>query len=134
MALFMPVGLARIRFQCVMNASRSEGSRGMNAAMRFASVSFCCSKRMGRSLSARSRRIMGSGKVFLQNDASKTGDATRFYNEGAPTGQPDFSSRRFGLGEDILDTSVVKAKQTISSTEKLSAEPGRIAELMVSYC
>ena len=45
-----------------------------------------------------------------------------------------FLRARFGLGEDIVDTSVVKAKQTISSTEKLSAEPGRIAELMVSYC
>jgi hypothetical protein len=63
-----------------------------------------------------------------------------------------FLHARFGLGEDILkpyketldrwlwpdvlrkqDTSVVKAKQTISSYRKLSAEPGGIAELMVFY-
>jgi len=37
---------------------------------------------MGRSLSARSRRITASGKAFLQNDASTTGDASRFYNKG----------------------------------------------------
>jgi hypothetical protein len=44
-------------------------------------------KRMGRSLSARSRRITASGKAFLQNDASTTGDASRFYNKGGSANQ-----------------------------------------------
>jgi len=64
-----------------------------------------------------------------------------------------FLHARFGLGEDILkpyketldrwlwpdvlrnqDTSVVKAKQAISSYKKAVGEPGGLAELMVFYC
>src|SRR5215469_12221849 len=65
-----------------MNASRSEGSRERKAAMRLASGSFWCSKRMGRSLSVISRWIMAWGKALLQNDALTTGDVSPFYNEG----------------------------------------------------
>ena len=64
-----------------------------------------------------------------------------------------FLHARFGLGEDILkpyketldrwlwpdvlrnqDTSVVKAKQAISSYKKAVGEPVGLAELMVFYC
>ena len=64
-----------------------------------------------------------------------------------------FLHARFGLGEDILkpyketldrwlwpdvlrnqDTSVVKAKQAISSYKKAVGEPGGLAERMVFYC
>ena len=64
-----------------------------------------------------------------------------------------FLHARFGLGEDILapyketikrclwpcalrnqNTSVVRAKQAISSYKKASGEPARLAELMVFYC
>jgi hypothetical protein len=64
-----------------------------------------------------------------------------------------FLHARFGLGEDILksytetldrrlwpdvlrnqDTSVVKAKQAISSYKKAVGEPAGLAELMVFYC
>ncbi len=64
-----------------------------------------------------------------------------------------FLHARFGLGEDILkpyketldrwlwpdvlrdqDTSVVKAKQAISSYKKAVGDPAGLAELMVFYC
>jgi hypothetical protein len=64
-----------------------------------------------------------------------------------------FLHTRFGLGEDVLkpyketlrrwlwpdvlrnqDTSVVKAKQAISSYKKAAGEPAGLAELMVFYC
>jgi len=64
-----------------------------------------------------------------------------------------FLHTRFGLGEDVLkpyketldrwlwpdvlrnqDTSVVKAKQAISSYRKAVGEPAGLAELMVFYC
>jgi hypothetical protein len=64
-----------------------------------------------------------------------------------------FLHARFGLGEDVLkpykevldrwlwpdvlrnqDTSVVKAKQAISSYKKAVGEPAGLAELMVFYC
>ena len=64
-----------------------------------------------------------------------------------------FLHARFGLGEDVLkpykealdrwlwpdvmrnqDTSVVKAKQAISSYRKAVGEPAGLAELMVFYC
>src|SRR5438874_9425397 len=64
-----------------------------------------------------------------------------------------FLHARFGLGEDALkpyketldrwlwpdvfrnqDTSVVKAKQAISSYRKAAGEPAGLAELMVFYC
>ena len=65
----------------------------------------------------------------------------------------NFLHARFGLGEDVLkpyrealhrwlypdvlrnqDTSVVKAKQAISSYKKAVGEPGGLAERMVFYC
>src|SRR5437016_13781493 len=48
-------GSPRILAQCALNALRSAGSLCVNAAMRTASGSRCCSKKIGRSLSSTSR-------------------------------------------------------------------------------
>jgi hypothetical protein len=72
---------------------------------------------------------------------------------GAYKDNQAFLHTRFGLGEDILtpyketldrwlwpdvlrnqDTSVVKAKQAISSFKKAVGDPAGLAELMVFYC
>ena len=42
-------GSARILAQCAMKAARSVGSLAVNAAMKLASLSSCCSKKTGRS-------------------------------------------------------------------------------------
>src|SRR6185312_10930060 len=67
MHFVIPVGSERIRLQCVRNASRSDGSRETKAAMRFASGSLWCSKIMGRSLSATSRRIIELFTTWLRS-------------------------------------------------------------------